>query len=371
MKVTVDVETKTFVRLLAVVAGFALLIFILWKLWAAVLLVAISFFLALALNPPVSALASRLPGHSRIVATAISYLVVLSVLGTFIYIAVPPVIDQTTRFVNDLPQYVQELSSRRGLVSDFITRYGLQDSLNEFVHGIQQQASSLAQGIGSSVVNGVSSFLSGIVAILTILVLTFLMLIEGPRWLERLWSLHGNSLALERNQRLAGKMYKVVSGYVNGQVVVASIAAAAGLITLVFMTQFFQIELSAVIPLTGIIFITDMIPMIGATIGAIIVMLVLLFNDPASVIVFLIYFLVYQQVENNFIQPVVQSRTVALSALSVFLALIVGISLLGLVGGIIAIPLAGCIRVMILDYMQHRRKKTQPNAQLTAKKTME
>jgi predicted PurR-regulated permease PerM len=143
---------------------------------------------------------------------------------------------------------------------------------------------------------------------------------------------------------------------VNGQVLVAGISAASGLTLLLVLTNFFQVPLTAVIPLTGIIFLTDLVPVIGSTLGALIVVLVLLFNDFSAGLVYAGYFLIYQQIENNFIQPVVQSRTVALSALSIIIAIIIGISLLGIVGGIIAVPVAGCLRVIIMDYMEHRRK---------------
>lgn len=363
MKVKVDVDTKTFVRFLLVVSGFVAVVFMAAKLWPALMIILISAFLALALNPPVSALANKLPGHSRVLATALSYVFVLLVVGVFIYIALPPIIDQTNRFIADLPRYVQELSDRQGVVADFVNRYNLQDQLNQLVAGAQQQASGLAQGLGSSVVNGVSSILTGFITLITVLVLTFLMLIEGPAWMTRLWNLYTNDGKLRRHQELAIKMYKVVTSYVNGQVLVASVAAAAGLTTLLVLRTFFpNVPLEAVIPLTGIIFITDLIPMVGATIGAVIVVLVLLMNDLGAAIAFTVYFFIYQQVENNFIQPLVQSRTVALSALSVFIAVIIGITLLGIVGGILAIPVAGCIRVMLIDYMEHRRKGTNVKA---------
>lgn len=358
MKVKVDVDTKTFVRFLLVVTGFVLAILMIWKLWTALMILAIALFLAIALNPPVSALANKLPGHSRVLATALSYLVVLAVVGVFIYIALPPIIDQTNKFIGDLPQYVQDISQKRGWVGEIVNKYNLQDQLNQLVAGAQQQASGLAQGIGSSVVNGVSSILTGVVTLVTVLVLTFLMLIEGPQWLDRLWSLYRDQRKLTRHQKLAIKMYKVVTSYVNGQVLVASVAAAAGLTVLLVITNFFpNVQVSSVIPLTGIIFLTDLVPLIGATIGAIIVTLVLLLNDFGGAAVFVIYFIIYQQIENNFIQPLVQSRTVALSALSIFVAVIFGVSLLGLVGGIIAIPVAGCLRVVLIDYMAHRKDR--------------
>jgi predicted PurR-regulated permease PerM len=360
MKIKVDVDTKTFVRFLLVVTAFAAVIFAIWKLATALTIIVVSIFLALALNPPVSALASRLPGHSRVLATALAYVFVLTVVGIFIYIALPPIIDQTNRFITALPEYIQDLSNKRGVISDLINNYNLQPQINELVAGAQAQAASLAQGIGSSVVTGISSILTGFVTLLTVLVLTFLMLIEGPAWLDRVWGLYQNGETLERHQRLAIKMYKVVTSYVNGQVLVAAIAATGGLTVMLILTYLFQVPVSAAIPLTGIIFVTDLIPMIGATIGAVIVTAVLALNDFGAAVVFVIYFFIYQQVENNFIQPLVQSRTVALSALSVLIAVIIGISLLGLVGGIVAIPVAGCVRVLLIDYMEHRKHKPGP-----------
>ncbi|MGH7196427.1 MAG: AI-2E family transporter [Candidatus Saccharimonadales bacterium] len=369
MTVKVDVDTKTFVRFLLVASVFVGVVFLAWKLWPALMIIAVSFFLALALNAPVSALSRRLPGQSRIVATALSYLVVLSVLGVFIYIALPPIIDQTGRFINSLPGYVEEISQNRGTVSEFVNRYNLNEQLNEVVQGAQEQSARFAQGVGSSVVTGVTSVLTGFITLLTVLVLTFLMLVEGPRWKERMWHVYTDQERLERHQRLIHNMYKVVTGFVNGQVIVATIAASAGMLALLLLTQFFTVPVSAVIPLTGVILITSLIPMIGATIGATIITVVLLFNDVGAALVFLIYFIIYQQIENNLIQPVVQSRTVALSALSVFLAVIIGITLLGLVGGIVAIPVAGCTRVLILDYMEHRKNKPEPKRGLLAKLT--
>lgn len=367
MRATVDIETKTVVRILMAVGVFVGLVFLVWRLWPALILVLVSMILALALNQPISLIANRLPGHNRILATTAAFLVVLGILGTFIYVAVPPVVDQTTKFVQNLPEYVEDLRERGGPVADFINHYGLQSQVEQLVVGVQQQAGNIAQGVGTSVVNGIASFFNGFVTIVTILVLTFLMLVEGPRWVERFWNLYTNDERLERHQRLALKMYRVVSGYVNGQVVVAGIAAAIGLAVLLILTSLFPVPVSAVIPLTGIIFITDLIPLIGATIGAVIIITVLLFSDPSAALVFLIYFVIYQQIENNFIQPLVQSRTVALSALSVLVALILGISLLGLLGGILAIPLAGCIRVLLSDYMEHRKHKAQPKKGLLVK----
>lgn len=364
MTTQIDIDTKTFVRFLLVVAAFVGVIFLGMKLWPALLIIAVAFFLALALNPSVSALSRRLPGKSRILATLIAYVLTLGVLGTFIYVAVPPTIDQTVHFVNNLPSYIDNLRTQQGFVAgfynDFVNRYQLQDEIAKAVEGIQSQVLNAAGGIGGTVVAGVSSFFAGLVTIITLLVLTFLMLVEGPDWQRRFFSLIPDRVKGERYQKLANKMYGVVSSYVNGQLVVALIAATLGLVVLFILSQIFALPLGIILPLVGVIFLTDMIPLIGATIGATIVIIVLLFSDFGAALSFLVYFVIYQQIENNFIQPLVQARTVALSALSILIAVIIGVSLLGIVGGILAIPIAGCIRIAILDYMEHRKSRRLP-----------
>lgn len=359
MKVKIDIDSSTFVRLFLVGAAFVGGVFILWKLTPSLMIVLVSFFLAMALNPPVSSLANRLPGHSRVLATTVSYIIVLAIIGFFVYVAIPPMVRQTTNFINALPSYVEEVSSQKGVVGDFIKRYDLQNDVNSFVEGARNQAGTIVQGVGGSVVTGVTNVLSGFVTLVTVLVLTFLALIEGPRWLERLWSIYTDEHKLQHHKYLISRMYTVVTRYVSGQVFVATLAGAAGLLVLFALASFFAVPLTAVLPLAFLIFLTDLVPMIGAIIGATIVVFVLVFNDLGAAVIFAIYFFVYQQIENNLIQPTVQARTIELSALAILVAALIGINLLGPVGGFLAIPAAGCIRVLLLDYFE-RRKAGKP-----------
>lgn len=368
MKVKIDIDTKTFIRFLVVVSAFVGVVFLLWKLLPVLLIIAVSFFLAIALNKPVSALARRLPGrHSRVLATAISYVLFISVLGLFLVVAVPPIVQQTAAFINSLPGYINQLSEQQGVAAELVTRYELEDEINSFVQGVQGQAGNIAQGVGSNVVAGVSTLVSGFITVVTVLVLTFLMLIEGPMWTHRLWDSYTNIKLLERHKKIVSRMYRVVTGYVNGQVLVAGIAASAAALTLFVLSNLFTVPTTSILPLAVIVLFTSLIPMIGATIGAVIVLTVLVFNDIGAAVIFLIYFLVYQQLENNVIQPTVQSRTVELSALAVFTAAIIGVVLLGLVGGILAIPIAGCLRVLLLDFLEHRRAERAGHQKRLAK----
>lgn len=357
MKVKIDIDTKVFIRFVVVVFGFSLALLAIYKTRSALALLGVSLFLALALNPPVSRLSKQLPSNSRVGATAIAYLVVLLLLGGFMVLIAPPVIEQSAKFADTVPDLIDEANSQRYIFDDFIQRYGLEDAVNSAVENAKNQASSVAANLGNTLVGGVGTILGGLANLVFVLVLTFLMLIEGPAWMRRMWGLYDNQERLERHQSLVKRMYRVVSGFVNGQLAVAGIAAVSTLIVLLTMSATLDLPANLAVPLSVIIFITGMIPMIGATIGAALVGLVLLFNSPMAALIFIIYFVVYQQIENNFISPTIQSKNVELSALTILAAILIGITLGGLLGGIVAIPVAGCVRVLLLDQLEQSRKK--------------
>lgn len=357
MKVKVDIDTKVFIRFVLVFLGFGLALLAIYKSRGALMLLAISLFLALALNPPVSKIAKQLPSNSRVGATAIAYLVVLTLLGGFLVLVVPPVIEQSAKFANTIPDLIDEAYSNRYIFNDFIERYGLSETVDNAVESAKDQAASIAANLGNTLVSGFGTLLGGVANLLFVLVLTFLMLIEGPAWMGRIWGLYEDNEKLERHRELVHRMYRIVTGFVNGQLTVAAIASVATLIVLLTLSTTLGLPANLAVPLAVIIFVSGMIPMIGATIGAILVGLVLLFNSPTAALIFLVYFIIYQQIENNFISPTIQSRSVEISALVILVALLVGINLGGLLGGVLAIPIAGCLRVLLLDQLELARKK--------------
>ena len=182
---------------------------------------------------------------------------------------------------------------------------------------------------------------------LTVLVLTFMMLIEGPHWL----SLGKGLLPKDKRKRanaLANDMYKVVKGFVNGQVFLAGLAAIMIVVPLLILGVSYPIALMV------IVFICGLIPMVGHTIGAVIVSTIALFTSPIAAVIILAYYILYQQIENYVIQPRVQSNSTNMSPLLVFASVIVGVSFGGLLGGLVAIPVAGSLRILVIDYL-HRR----------------
>jgi predicted PurR-regulated permease PerM len=359
MKVRIEIDNRTFIRFWLVVIGFAAVILMIWVARSAIVIIAMALFFALALNPPVSQLARRLPGKSRVGATALAYLIVIALLGGFFVLVVPPAIQETARFVQNVPHMIDEASKQRGGIESFLRHYNLDSQVNTAIENAKNQFSQTAQNIGNLLVGGVGVILSGLVTVILVLVLTFFMLVEGPAWMERVWGLYDDPDRLKHHKALISRMYRIVTGYVNGQILVAGIAATAALCVLLVLSAVFHLSLSLALPLAVIVFLCGMIPMIGSTLSAIIVPLVLLFSSFTAAIIFLVYFIIYQQIENNFIAPTIQARSVELSALAILCAILIGVSLFGLLGGVIAIPVAGCLRVLLIHYLEHARRERQ------------
>ena len=345
-EVVVTVANRTVLRVLA-------LIFVSVLAWAAfqqaahaLLLIFTSFFLALALNAPVHWLGQRLPGKrrgSRTLATALSFLVIVLALVGFLASIVPPMVKQTSNFISAAPRLIEQTRSADSEVGRFVRKYNLEDQVNKFS---DQLGDRLKNGTGTALTS-VSKFGSSIFAVLTILALTFMMLVEGPHWLKLFRDLLPDDRE-ERTVKLAGEMYKVVKGYVNGQVILAALAA------LLILPAMIALGISYPIALTVIVFICGLIPMVGHTIGALIVSTIALFHSPLSAIIILAYYILYQQIENYIIQPRIQANSTNMSPLLVFMSVVIGVNFGGIFGGLVAIPIAGCLRIFVIDYLERK-----------------
>jgi predicted PurR-regulated permease PerM len=351
-EISVTITNETFIRLALLTVGTIILLLAIKKAEHALLLIFIAFFLALALNAPVHALSVRLPGkkkNNRTLATSLSFLIVVILLGGFIASITPPLVRQTTSFVNAAPGIVRDFRSQDSSTGHFIRQHHLEKQVNTF----SDQLSARLKNAGGSAFKTIQRVGASMFSVLTIFVLTFMMLVEGPRWVG-----FARELIPDRNQHKADMlmedMYKVIKGYVNGQVLLAALAS------LLIMPAVLLLHISYPVAIMVIIFICGLIPMVGHTLGAIIVTTVALFHSTTSAIIILAYYIVYQQIENIFIQPRIQANSTNMSPLLVFASVLVGISFSGLIGGLVAIPVAGCIRILLLDYLRDRNIIDQP-----------
>ena len=307
-----------------------------------------AMFLALALNAPVHWLASRLPQGKakkdrRSLATAVSIFVIVVALAGFLAAVIPPVAKQTTSFIKTTPTLVREIKDENSTVGSFIRRYNLQAQVDKF----SQQLSERVGDIGSSAVSTVSKIGSSIFASLTVLVLTVMMLLEGPRWVGLAYRLVPERKRAH-TKKLAGKMLRVIQGYVNGQVTLAALASV------LIVPMLFIMHVSYPFALMVVVFVCGLIPMVGHPIGAIICTIVALFTSLPAALVVLGYYILYQQIENYTLQPKIQANSTDMSPLLVFVAVLIGASFGGLLGALISIPVMGCIRILVIDYLERR-----------------
>lgn len=359
MKVRIEIDTRTFVRFWLVVIGFVLAALIIYSARTALIIIGTALFLALALNVPVSKLASRLPGKSRGISTAISYFVIVSVISVFSFLAVPPIIQQTARFVETLPTVVNDATKNWHVLDSAIEEYELQPQVDEALASIKGNASKIASSAGSTLINSLSSVFGFLAASVLVLVLSILMLIEGPGLMNRFWGLYQDPVRMKRHRSVIHKMHSVVSGYVVGQLTVSSIGAVFAGLVVFLLSFFFEVPANLAIPSAAITFVLSLVPMFGAMIGGFLVAILLGFNAVGAAVVYLIYFVVYQQIENNFISPTIQAKRLELSPLAILASVTVGLYLFGIAGGIISIPIAGSIKVLVDDYLEHNRKKRE------------
>jgi Predicted permease len=362
MKVRIEIDTQTFVRFWLVVIGFALAALAIYSARTALIIIGVAFFLALALNAPVTKLASILPGRSRVGGTAIAYVAVVAILGTFIFLLVPPIIEQTAKVASTVPSLIDNAQGQWKGANEFIQKYHLEPQVDNALNSIKDNAAGWAANAGQTVVASLGSIFGLMTSALLVFVLTFLMLIEGPMWLKRIWSVYNDRERMEAHRRLSDRMYSVVTGYVTGQLTVSAIGATcAGLTVFILHFIFPNVPINLALPTAAIAFVLSLIPMFGATIAGVLITILLAFNDVTAAVFFVVFFVIYQQVENNFISPTIQSKTVELSALAVLASVTIGLYVFGVAGGIISIPIAGCIKVLLEDYLARAKERRKKN----------
>ncbi|HSX43292.1 MAG TPA: AI-2E family transporter [Candidatus Saccharimonadales bacterium] len=346
-EVEVIVSNRTIFRIIAAVILAILFFAAVRRSGHTLTLIGAALFLSLALNAPVHWLADHLPGRvkgNRGFATGFSIVVVLLLLAGFLWLIVPPLASQTTKFVQQAPALIEQARDQNSSFGKFVQQHNLQGQVDK----LSDQVSRRANNIGGTAFTTITHIGSSLFAVLTVTVLTVMMLAEGPRW-RRIFEQLMPVRHAPRVQRLAHDMNRVIRGYVNGQVTLAAIAAV------LIVPMLFIFHVSNPLALMVIIFICGLIPMVGHTIGAIIVTTVALFHSLTAGIFVLAYYILYQQIENYVVQPRIQANATNMSALLVFLSVILGANFGGLLGALVAIPVVGCIRVAVLDYLESRK----------------
>ncbi|WP_234588591.1 AI-2E family transporter [Micromonospora sp. MH99] len=308
----------------------------------------VAAFFAVALKPAVDWLQRRFV-RRRAVATLLVFLaafVVLAVLATVILV---PLLDELGRFADRGPELLRDARAGRGPVGQLLERTGARRYVSEHSDQLRDAGSRLRQpAVG--VLRGVLETVAGLV---TVVVLAYLMVLESPRITGSLLAAAGDG-AGERLRRVGREVSRTVNGYLTGNLLISVIC---GVLT------FLVLALTGV-PFAGVIAllvaVADLIPLVGATIGAVLAAGAGFLHSPTAGIIVLVFFVVYQQVENHLLQPLILSRAVRLNPLTVLLSVLLAAELAGLLGALLAIPAAGIVQILLREYGPRRLNPPPP-----------
>jgi predicted PurR-regulated permease PerM len=256
-------------------------------------------------------------------------------------IFIPPLVNAVQDLVDRAPEYLDQLRETE-VFRDLDERYGLLERIQEGIDTLPDQL-----GGAGAAVDLAQTLFAGLIGALTVLVLTFFFLIYGARLRDQVVG------ALPAHQRarymtVTEKMQRTIGGYVAGNLLVSLIAGVSAFIVLL------AFGVPAALALATWVALTDLLPLIGATIGAIPAVIVAFFQGWPVGVAVAAYFIIYQQVENHAVQPIVMKRTTSLNPLIVLVAVLLGAELLGVLGALVAIPVAGIIQILLQDFMDHR-----------------
>ena len=337
---------RTVLSLLATIVAVAVFLEVIWIARHVLTWILISLFLAVALNPAVGWF-QRHGVKRRGLAAAITFLLALAFLAAIGFAFVPTLVSQVNDFVQKLPQYVHDITHGRGRLGFLETKYHIQERIEAAVKNGGTAKVLGFSGVALSVAKGVVSI---VVATLTITFMTFFMLLEGPTWVERFFGLMSDR-SQERWRKNANAIYRTVGGYVTGNLLISLIAGSLTTLVLLIMGVPYAVALGLIVA------ILDLIPLAGATIAAILIGAVAFLHSIPAGIVVVVFFVIYQQIENHILQPIVYGRTVQLSPLTVLVSILIGAELAGVLGALAAIPVAGAIQVLVLDWLHHRHER--------------
>jgi predicted PurR-regulated permease PerM len=336
--------TRTVVRIVLIVVAVAISLYLLYQVRRPLLWIVIAIFLAAALSPPVNVLARRM---RRGFAVTIVFLGLLAIPALLIALIVPPVIREGTEFVDNVPRYardvtefVQDNRTLREINRDYDITRRLEEEAGKLPDKLGGAAGAL-RDVGFGIVDS-------IFALITILVLTAFLLANGRAWTDRALATRPPEQR-ERLRRSLDNMASAVSGYVAGALTIALIAGVATYIMLLILGIPFREPLAVMAGLFSLI------PLVGATIAAVLIGIVTLFeNFPTATIIWAIWAIVYQQFENHVIQPQIQKRTVNVHPFVTIVAVLIGATLLGVLGALVAIPVAASIQMLIREWVDLR-----------------
>jgi predicted PurR-regulated permease PerM len=342
----VDSPARVIARNVLVVVAIVLILYLIFLLRKPITWLIIAGFLAVALTGPVNFFQRYMKRGLAIALTYFMLLLIPIALGAAL---LPPIVNQISDVATNAPEYVQDVEdyvNGNETLNDLNEKYDITQKLQEEAEKLPERAGDAAgvlRDIGFGLVN---SIFAGV----TILILSIFMVASGPRWIEGFVRMQRPEHE-ERIERALRRIANAIGNYVGGALLQATIAGVSAYIVLSILGVPFAG------PLAVVIFVFDLIPVVGATIGAVLVGIVTAFvNFPVALIIWAVFAIVYQQVENYLIQPQIQKRATKIEAFVVLVAVLFGSTLFGVLGAVLAIPTAATIQIAVQEYRAYRRE---------------
>jgi predicted PurR-regulated permease PerM len=329
--------------------GIAVIALAAWKIRGILLLVLVSAVLAVGLDPQVRWLQNR---HvSRPWAVAIIVLLGVGFLAFFVWLVIPPSVRQLHDLAIHTPMYIARIHNATGFVGTLEVKFHLAERLQELTKRLPDMAvgkiPSITAGAGSVLFNSLT---------ITVLTIYFLSGLERGRKAAKEWG--EVRPHAERNARIVEESIERIGGYVSGNLFISLIAGMLAFVVLKILGVPFAAGLAVWVA------IADLIPGVGATLGAVVCVFVALFTSLGTAIAVAIYFIVYQRFENYLILPRVMRRAIDMSAPTAIITLLIGSSLAGLAGALLALPIAATLKVVVREVRLERANGSavRPNA---------
>jgi predicted PurR-regulated permease PerM len=337
----VAVATRTIVVFVAVAIAAGLALTLAYAARGVLVQLIVAVVLAMAIEPVVDVFERR--GLRRGAAVGVSFGLVALALLAFAYVLVSPLVDETRRLVHDAPSLAQQLTSGDGRLGFLETKFHIVERTRAAVH------SHAWPGTGGRAMSFVGSAVQTGGAIVFVAFLTLFVQLGGRRWFDALVDV-APERERDRIRRAGHGVSEAVGGYVAGNLVISVVAGTVATVVLL------ATSVPYAVPLGIVVAVFDLIPLVGATIGTVLVGSVALTTQGLSTAaIVVVAMIVYQQVENNWLQQLVYHRTVKLSPLAIAVTVAAGAEVGGVVGALLGIPFAGALKVVGNELVARRR----------------
>jgi predicted PurR-regulated permease PerM len=353
------VPFRTIAATIGMVLLTALALLLLYDVRRILVWIVVAAFFTIALYPVINWVQRRITRDHRLPATLLVFLVVVLAIAGLLTLFAVPLAREGATFATQFPQLLDDARSGRGVVGRLLER----THAITYIQNNQEKIRALATGLTTPAAGVLQGVATGIAGVVTVFVLSLLMVLEAPKIVDGTLNLIDDDQQRERVRRVAADCAKSITGYISGNLLISIICGVLTYTTLKIMG----------VPFAGLIALfvalADLLPLIGATLGAIVALIAAAVHSIPALVVVAIFFVAYQQLENHVLQPLIFARTVKLNPLAVLVSILVGVELAGILGALLAIPVAGIIQVIIRDVWDRRRGSTKPEVTTGEDKT--